>query len=96
MFVEKFCEIITRAYEIITTLINKFKFCYCHVKRCWRKINDWEQITNENEMSHNGKKLRSYPAKAKLEAVQCAEINHKRVKLVSYIIRVRWVREKQK
>ena len=47
-------------------------------------------------MSHNDKKLRSYPAETKLEAVQCAEINHNRVKLVSYIIRVRRVREKQK
>ena len=47
-------------------------------------------------MSHNGEKLRSYPAKRKLEAVQSAEINHNRVKFVSYIIRVRQVREKQK
>ena len=41
-------------------------------------MNDCEKITNEDETSHKGKKLRSYPAKMKAEAVEYAEINGNR------------------
>ena len=58
----------------ITTLIIRFMCYYCYVKHCWSKTNDSEKITNEDERSDNGKKLRSYPAKTKVEAVKNAEI----------------------
>ena len=49
--------------------------CYGYVKHRCRKMNDSEKIANEDEMSRKGKKLRSYPAKMKEEAVKHAEIN---------------------
>ena len=60
--------------EIITTLIIRFICYYCYVKYCWWKTNDSEKKTNEGERSDNGKKLRPYPAKTKVEAVMYAEI----------------------
>ena len=41
-------------------------------------MDDNEKITNDDEMLHRGKKLRSYPAKMKIEAVKYAEINGNR------------------
>ena len=38
-------------------------------------MNDSKKMINEDEMSHKGKKLRSYLAKMKVEAVNYAEIN---------------------
>ena len=44
--------------------------CYHCVKHRWQKISYSEKITNEDEMSHKGKKLRSYLAKMKVETVK--------------------------
>ena len=64
----------TITLEIIATLIIRFICYYCYVKHFWWKTNASEKITNEDERSDNGKKLRSYPAKTKVEAVKYAEI----------------------
>ena len=64
----------TITLEIITTLIIRFVCYYCYVNHCWWEANGSEKIANEDERSDNGKKLRSYPAKTKVEAVKYAEI----------------------
>ena len=43
-------------------------------------MNDSEKTTNTDEMSHKGKKLRSYPAKMKVDAVKYIDINGNRAK----------------
>ena len=76
-----------RTFEIIITLIDRFMFCYCYVKHRWRKMNDSEKTTNENEMSDKGNKLRSYPVKMKVEAVKYADNNGNRTEIMLLIKR---------
>ena len=56
-------------------------------------MNDGEKITNEDEMPQ---KLRSYPAKMKVEAVKYAEINGNKAAGRKYAVDEKRIREQQK
>ena len=53
-------------------------------------MNDGEKITNEDEMPQ---KLRSYPAKMKVEAVKYAEINGNKAAERKYAVDEKRIRE---
>ena len=59
-------------------------------------MDDNEKITNDDEMSHKGKKLRSYPAKMTIEAVKYAEINGNRAAGRKYAVGEKRIREWRK
>ena len=55
-----------------------------------------ETRTNEEEISHKGKKIRSYPVKMKIEAANYAEINGNRAAGRKYGVDEKRIREWRK